>query len=332
MLRHRQPDIARCLGRLPLPAIRGWPLVLAALALAAAQPAHGHGIAGNRYFPGTLTFDDPAVADELLFAPASLVHPGNGTDVRDTSVGWSFMRLLTPDLAVGASGGSIERAPDFFPAQAGVDQTSLTIKKLLYKNEPRETLLSAGLTWAIGGSGSQRVGANAPNTLVPGIFFGKGLGDLPDGLAWLRPFGIAGAVTLDLPASGSAVNFGLDPSTGRYGPILTPFVETLHWGFAIEYSTYYLTSRFTGRPPKEEPLHQLVPLVEFSFDSPRGQKTAATMNPGLSYVADTWQVAGEVIVPLNREGGRGLGVRTQLLFFLDDLIPSVFGKPLLTGK
>jgi hypothetical protein len=56
------------------------------------------------------------------------------------------------------------------------------------------------------------------------------------------------------------------------------------------------------------------------------------MNPGLSYVADTWQVAGEVIVPLNREGGRGLGVRTQLLFFLDDLIPSVFGKPLLTGK
>ena len=75
-----------------------------------------------------------------------------------------------------------------------------------------------------------------------------------------------------------------------------------------------------------------MPLVEFSFDSPRGQKTAATMNPGLSYVADTWQVAGEVIVPLNREGGRGLGVRTQLLFFLDDLIPSVFGKPLLTGK
>ena len=28
------------------------------------QGAYAHGIAGNRYFPGTLTFDDPAVADE----------------------------------------------------------------------------------------------------------------------------------------------------------------------------------------------------------------------------------------------------------------------------
>jgi hypothetical protein len=312
-------------------ATTAWLLGVIAM-LALAQPAYGHGIAGNRYFPGTLTFDDPAVADELLFQPTSLAHPGDGTDVRDTSVGWSFMRLLTPDIAVGASGGWINRAPDAFPAQWGVEQTSLTIKRLMYRDDPHETLVSAGLTWSIGGSGSQRVGANAPDTLTPGVFFGKGFGDLPDGLAWLRPFGVAGAVTLEVPTRGSSTNFGVDPATGQYGPLATAAVETLHWGFAIEYSTYYLTSRFTGGPPKEEPLHQLVPLVEFSFDSPRGQKTAATMNPGLSYVADTWQLAGEVIVPLNSEGGRTLGVRTQLLFFLDDLMPTVFGKPLLAGR
>jgi hypothetical protein len=28
-----------------------------------------------------------------------------------------------------------------------------------------------------------------------------------------------------------------------------------------------------------------LPLVEFSFDTPRGQNTAATMNPGFAYVA-----------------------------------------------
>jgi hypothetical protein len=93
----------------------------------------------------------------------------------------------------------------------------------------------------------------------------------------------------------------------------------------------YLTSRFTpGKLPKQEPLNQLVPLVEFSFVSPRGEKTAATMNPGLSYVAVTWQVAAEAIVPLNTEAGRGIGGRAQLLLFLDDLIPSLFGKPLLS--
>ena len=107
-------------------------------------------------------------------------------------------------------------------------------------------------------------------------------------------------------------------------------VDTLHWGIAIEYSTYYLTKRFTGAPPKEEPLNQLVPLIEFNFDSPVGQKTAATMNPGLAYVGQTYQVAAEAIVPLNTEAGRGIGVRTQLLLFLDDLVPSVFGKPLLS--
>jgi hypothetical protein len=32
--------------------------------LCGVHAAHAHGIAGNRFFPGTLTFDDPAVADE----------------------------------------------------------------------------------------------------------------------------------------------------------------------------------------------------------------------------------------------------------------------------
>jgi hypothetical protein len=113
--------------------------------------------------------------------------------------------------------------------------------------------------------------------------------------------------------------------------MLTRTPDILHWGFAVEFSTLYLTSRFTpGKLPKEESLNQFVPLVEFAFDSAQGSKTFATMNPGLSYVAVTWQVAAEAILPLNREAGRGVGMRAQLLLFLDDLIPAVFGKPLLS--
>jgi hypothetical protein len=107
----------------------------------------------------------------------------------------------------------------------------------------------------------------------------------------------------------------------------------LHWGLALEFSTLYLTNRFTGGPPKEEPLNQFVPLVEFAFDTPIGhgfgRKTASTSNPGLSYVAETWQLAAEAIMPMNREAGRGAGARIQLLLFLDDLVPILFGKPLL---
>jgi hypothetical protein len=201
----------------------------------------------------------------------------------------------------------------------------------VYRNDLHEILVSAGLGWGIGHSAAQSIGANAPDLILPGIFFGKGFGDLPDSLAWLRPFGITGAVTLEHPMTGSSINFGIDPQTGQLGPTLARNVDTLHWGFALEFSTLYLTSRFTpGKLPKDEPLNQLVPLVEFSFVSPRGEKTVATMNPGLSYVAVSWQIAAEAIVPLNSEAGRSVGARVQLLLFLQDLIPSVFGKPLLS--
>jgi len=308
-----------------------------ALSLIVVAPsAHAHGIVGNRFFPGTMAFDDPAVADEFSMSQSTFQNPLNkdsGLNVLDNSILWSFARLLTPELSIGVNSGWIHRTGDGFPTQSGFDQTSITLKQLLYKNELHETLISGSLSWGIGGSGAQGVGANKPNTLFPSITFGKGFGDLPDELAWLRPFGITGAITAEIPTSPTSVNFGFDPTTARFGPMPGANVETLHWGLAIEYSTLYLTDRFKpGQLPKDEPLHQLVPLVEFAFDSPYRQKTAATMNPGLSYVEDVWQVSVEAIVPLNSQGGRGLGARTQLLLFLDDLAPSLFGKPLLSRR
>jgi hypothetical protein len=110
------------------------------------------------------------------------------------------------------------------------------------------------LAWGIGHSGAQGAGANEPDLIVPGIFFGKGFGDLPANLAWLRPFGITSALTLEHQMTGTSTNSGVDPVTGQLGPLLTHNVDTLHWGFAIEFSTLYLTNRFTpGKLPKEEP-------------------------------------------------------------------------------
>ena len=304
-------------------------MIIVIAMLGFAHSAYAHGIAGNRFFPGTLSFDDPAVADEsVLPLFSSSKHLGPRSDVTDNSLSWSFFRLLTPTLGVGIDSGWIHRDWGSFQ-RSGFDTTNIGVKGEVYRNDLREMLVSAGLAWGIGHSGAQGVGGNAPDLITPGIFFGKGFGDLPDNLAWLRPFAITGAVTFEHPMTGASTNFAIDLQTGQFGPMLTPKVDTLHWGFAVEFSTLYLTDRFTpGKLPKEEPLNQLVPLVEFSFDSPRGQKTSATMNPGLSYVAVTWQIAAEALIPLNREGGRSVGGRAQLLFFLDDLLPSVFGKPL----
>jgi hypothetical protein len=308
--------------------------ILVSLLLASyAQSAIAHGIAGNRFFPGTLSFDDPAVADEAIVPNFSTSkHPDAGGNPVDNKFEWAFFRLLTPTLGVGIDSGWVHRNWGN-SVRSGFDVTSVELKGMLYRNDLHEILISAAFGWGIAHSGAKGVGANAPDLLRPGIFFGKGFGDLPQGLAWLRPFGITGAVTFEHPMTGSSVNFGVDPDTGQLSPTITRNVDTMHWGFAVEFSTLYLTNRFTpGKLPKNEPLNQLVPLVEFSFDSPRGQKTTATMNPGLSYVAVSWQVAVEAIVPLNSEAGRSVGARAQLLLFLDDLMPAAFGRPLLSSK
>jgi hypothetical protein len=314
---------------------RRLPVTLMTLAvLASGHAAHAHGIAGNRFFPGTLAFDDPAVADEAIVPLYSTFkHPAEIGDgqVVDNTFNWSLFRLLTPTLGVGVDSGWVHRNWGI-GRQSGFDITSVDLKGEVYRSDLHEILVSAGTTWGIGRSGAQGAGANAPNLVAPGIFFGKGFGDLSDGLAWLRPFGITGAISYEQPlAGGTSTNIALDSQTGQLGPTLTRNVAVTHWGLAVEFSTLYLTNRFTpGKLPKEEPLNQFVPLVEFAFDSAPGNKTFATMNPGLSYVAVTWQIAAEAIVPLNGAAGRSVGARAQLLLFLDDLIPAVFGKPLLS--
>ena len=80
-----------------------------ALALfASAHSADAHGIAGNRFFVGTLTFDDPSVADEAIVPNFStLNHPVEGGSAVDNRFDWSFTRLLTPVLQVQVDSGWI---------------------------------------------------------------------------------------------------------------------------------------------------------------------------------------------------------------------------------
>ena len=135
-------------------------------------------------------------------------------------------------------------------------------------------------------------------------------------------------LALEVPTRSGSTNLTHQPTGGNSPVVQIQNVETLHWGFAIEYSLLYRTSRFTpGRLLDTEPLHQFVPVIEFVFDSPRGRKTTGTVNSDIAYVADTWQVAAELVVPISRLSGRGIGARVQVIYFIDDLMPSIFGKP-----
>jgi hypothetical protein len=290
-----------------------------------ATAAVAHGIAGNRFFPGTASFDDPAVLDEFSAIASRLRHPTPaGQDALDHAIAGSLSRLLVPGVAVGIDTTWIDRSIEPSSGASGFEATQLTIKGQLYENELHEVLVAASLSLGTGRLGSRAVGAGNATTLAPGLFLGKGFGDLPEALSWLRPLGVTLAVQPEFAGDRSAA--------AASGPMARPASKVLHWGFALEFSTLYLTDRFTpGVLPREEPLHQFVPLIEFAFDTPLGGdargKTRGTMNPGVAYVGEAWQLIAEAIVPLDRAAGRAAGARVGLLLFLDDVLPAVFGRP-----
>jgi hypothetical protein len=163
------------------------------------ESAKAHGIAGNRYFDGTMTFDDPAVADEAIVPNFSyLGYPTQGSNVLENRINWAFARLLTPTLAVTLDSGWIHQN---WPIghTSGFDKTNLGLKYEAYRDNKHEALVSVSLAWGIAYSGSIGVGTDAPNTIQPGVTFGKGFGDLPDSLSWLRPFAITGSVVDEEP-------------------------------------------------------------------------------------------------------------------------------------
>src|SRR5262249_52292026 len=81
---------------------------------------------------------------------------------------------------------------------------------------------------------------------------------------------------------------------------------------------------------------RLVPITEFNFTTAtsnfdENERTTGTINPGLIYLADKYQLGVEAIIPVNRASGDGVGVIGNLHFFLEDISPNSLGKPLFAS-
>jgi hypothetical protein len=105
----------------------------------------------------------------------------------------------------------------------------------------------------------------------------------------------------------------------------------LQYGCALEYSLIYLQEEVKDIGLRV-PFDRLVPLVEFSFETPlnRGQggQTTGTINPGVIWSSKYVQFGVETVIPINEQTGNAVGVIAQLHFYLDDLFPRSLGRPL----
>ena len=320
--------------------IRLWRAGLSGLAIALVPLSQSvaHEIVGNRFFPATLGIDDPGVNDELSLPTVDSFKTGDVPPVRQRDISGEFSKRITEDFAI-SFGSTYTFLGPIDPTAAGANgfqNLDTTFKYRVIRNLEHEFVMSVGLSVEWGGTGAANVGAEAFNTYVPNIYFGKGLGDLPDTLSWIRPVAITGQVGYSIPQRNFTTTFGIDPDTGN------PTVDTqfhprvLNWGGTIQYSMPYLRSAVVdlGLP---EFINHLIPLVEATMQTPvantltSGTMTTGTINPGVIWVGSTFQVAVEALIPINRQSGTNVGVIAQLHLYLDDIDPRGIGKPIFGG-
>jgi len=299
--------------------------------------AYAHGVVGKRFFPATIATDDPFVADELSLPTVSSFREAgeNGEpSTRTEEVSAEIAKRLTDEFGLSVGYGWQRLKTSGESDRTGWGNLELGAKYQLFTNAEHEALISLGVDAEVGGTGSRRVDADRFSTITPTVFFGKGLGDLPDSVAFLRPFAVTGLVGYGIPTQAKSSQRTTDPDTGDIDTDIERHPNVIEWGFAIEYSLPYLQANvrdvglgsFLGR---------IIPLVEFAFETPtnRGEsgKTKGTINPGFLWAGQQMQFGVEAIIPVNDRTGHDVGVRAQLHFFLDDIFPTTVGKPIF-GK
>ncbi len=288
-----------------------------------------HGLIGQRFFPATLAIDDPFVADELSL-PTVLHIRNRGSDGSppslQTDLSGELSKRLSPNLGLSLGGTYTFLDPIPGKSTSGFDNMEVSLKYVFWKSAEHETLLSAGVGWDVGGTGSKKIGAESFDTVTPQLFFGKGFGDLPGALDWVKPAALTGALGLDLPTRRFNTTYSLDDD-GNVQIERELNAKTFNWGFSVQYSLQYLQS-FVQDVGLPRPFNRMIPVVEFAMqtpiEGPHAGRTTGTINPGIIWFGRYFQLGIEAVIPVNTMTGKNVGVLAQIHFYLDDIAPKIF--------
>ncbi len=357
-------DIFHCLSRLRPLFVYSSLFVLTI----STQSVEAHGFEGDRFFPPTITLDDPFAADDLAVTVSSFNNPANFSGgntlskTRQINLTTEFDKEIFPKFAIGIAKSYQNFQPDSndsnSPSQGGTGQFAfdgfsnlqLSLKYQAYENSEHEAILSLGTYIDCGGTGHSKVfqnsnggwtnanssfaPTNAFTTFSPTVWWGKGFGDLPDSVRYFRPIAITGVVSQVL----------LSESSDGFGD---SFSNSLNWGFSLEYSLIYLEQNVedVGIPA---PFRNMIPCVEFALNTPENSqqslpqvtggasagtsRTTSTINPGIMWEGKYCQVGAEALIPMNSQTGPDVGGVFQVHIYIDDIFPSLFGHPLFFGK
>ncbi len=300
---------------------------LLALSLLLPQASWAHGIAGQRFFPTTFAVDDPFVSDEfsLLYNRIRMNDTAGGPRIDTWSLDAAISKRITENFGIEVDEQYQSLHTQGDGTASGFANTAVNVKYQFFTSAVHETILSFGVSDEIGRTGSSKVGSDTFSTISPALYFGKGFGDLPESLGYLRPLAVTGVVGPNIPLQRrtSIVN-----DTGEVAVTDNP--TTLTWGFTVQYSFLYLQS-FVKDVGLGAPFRRMVAIVEFAnetcLNADCKNQTTSTINPGLAWIGKFMQLGLAAEIPANSRSGAGIGVLGLVHVFVDDLFPKSIGRP-----
>jgi len=287
-----------------------------------------HGFAGKRFFPTTFQVEDPFVSDEFSVLFNHIKEPAEGETPasRTTSFSVEYSKRITPHLGVSIGEEYRHLSLSGDGSESGFGNLDLGVKYQFLTNPEHETILSVGLGSELGGTGTRRVGAESFSVISPALFFGKGFGDLPESVNFLRPFALTGVIGPNLPTRSK--NVSVDPDTGDTEIERNP--TTLTWAFSLQYSLMYLQS-FVKDIGLGDPFKRMILVTEFPMQTCmnadcKGQITG-TVNPGVVWAGKFMEFGIAAQIPINSRSGSSVGVLGLIHLYVDDLFPNGIGRP-----
>jgi hypothetical protein len=158
-----------------------------------------HGFAGQRFFPTTFQVDDPFISDEFSI----LIGRSKDPEAKTTEIDIDYSKRILPNFGLEFSEANLHQEFNDGGSANGWDNLGVGAKWQFLTNAPHELILSVGTDFDIGGTGAHQV-ADSFTTISPALFFGKGMGDLPQSMNFFRPFAITGVVGPSFPTESTS--------------------------------------------------------------------------------------------------------------------------------
>jgi hypothetical protein len=288
-----------------------------------------HGVAGQRFFPTTFAVDDPFVSDEfsVLFNSLAMDDQAGGPQVRTSSVDVAYAKRLLPNVGLEVADSYQRVQPEGESSVSGFGNLEVNVKYQFYSSASHETILSFGISDEVGNTGSRKVGSESFSIISPAFYFGKGFGDLPDSISFLKPMAITGVIGPNFPSQKQTITVNED--TGDIDVERHP--TTLTWAFTLQYSLMYLQSAVKD-VGLGTPFNRMVAIVEFPMETCLNtdckNQTSGTVNPGIAWIGKYSELGIAAEIPMNPRSGTGTGVFVLFHLFIDDLFPNSIGRPI----